>query len=115
MTVTVPANSKVYVSTYGGLQTTSGSINGFSMIDIALFMDNVIVADGAYQRVTAPNNGGVTGVFEYWSFSTAPVVSAGAHTFSVRAAGVGIGSNATVGGNNSSVLQGEMTVVFVKQ
>ena len=110
-----PANSKVYISTYGGLQTTSGSINGFSMIDIALFLDGAIVPNGAYQRVTAPNNSGVTGVFEYWSFSTSTPVTAGSHTFSVRAAGVGIGSNATVGGNNSSVLQGELTVVFVKQ
>lgn len=85
------------------------------MVDVALFLDGGIVPNGAYQRVSAINGTGVTGVFEYWSFSTSTPVTAGSHTFSVRAAGVGIGSNATVGGNNATVLQGELTLIFVKQ
>jgi hypothetical protein len=112
--VTVPANSKVYVSTYGGVQTTSNVSTGFSLVDIALFVDGVLVNDGAFQRLNAIN-GGVVGAFAYWSFSTAPPVAAGVHTFSVRAKGNGNGSNATVGGDNTTVLQGELSVVFVKQ
>ena len=113
-TVTVPANSKVYVSTYGGIQTTSGSLSGFSLVDVALFVDGVLVPEAAYQRLNAIN-GGVTGAFAYWAISTAPTIAAGAHTFTVRAKGNGSGSNATVGGDNTSVLQGELTVIFVKQ
>ena len=112
-TVTVPANSKVFVTSYGGIQTTSSSAFGFSVVDVVLFVDGVIVPDGAYQRLNAIN-GGLVNAFAYWSISTAPVISAGVHTFSIRAKGHNLGSDATVGGDSASVLQSELTIMFLK-
>ena len=42
-------------------------------------------------------------------------LSAGSHTFAVQAKGNNTGSNATVSGDNASVLQGALNVVIVKQ
>ncbi len=113
-TVTVPANSKVFITSYGGIQTTSASAFGFSLVDVVLFVDGALVTNGAYQRLNAINNG-IVGAFAYWSISTAPVIPAGVHTFSIQAKGNGSGSDATVGGNSNSVLQGELTIMFLKQ
>ena len=48
-----------------------------------------------------------------WSFSTYQPLAAGVHTFTVQAAGAGIGSNALVGGDATTVNQGELTVAIV--
>jgi hypothetical protein len=118
ITATVPATSKVIVSSYGGVQTTSASVGGYSTVDVVLMIDGAFVANGAYSRVIAANSTSLVTVFEYWGFTTSPTVSAGSHTFTIQAAGTGAsGSNttATVGGDTNSVLQGELTVTFVKQ
>jgi hypothetical protein len=115
-TVNVPANTKVSISSYGAVQTTSGSFSGFSIVDVVLMVDGVILPSGAYHRVIAANTPGLISMFQYWAFTTAPVISAGSHTFTVMAAGTGGSSvNATVAGDTNSVLQGELTLVFVKQ
>jgi len=115
-TVNIPANSKVLITTYGAVQTTSGAINGYSTVDVVVAIDGFLLPNGAYQRVIAANNGSLTTQFQYWSITTAPVVAAGSHTFAVFAAGAGgVGSNATVGGDTNSVLQGELSVTILKQ
>jgi hypothetical protein len=106
------------ISTYGGIQTTSMSTAGYSIVDVAVFVDGVIPNDGAYARLNALNNTGLTSTFDYWTFVTAPVLSAGTHTITVRASAppTPLSSvNATVGGNNTSVLQGELNVAIIKQ
>jgi hypothetical protein len=115
-TVTVPANCKVLVASYGGLFTTSLSFTGFSTVDIALHIDGALTANGAYQRVIAANNTGLVAQNQYWSFTTIPPIAAGVHTFSILARGNG-GSNstATVGGDSTTVNQGELTIVFIKK
>jgi hypothetical protein len=112
--VTVPASSRINMSTDGGVQTTSGLTTGFSSVDIVLVVDGLFPANGGYRRILPLNNGGITGVFQYWAISQSQTLTAGNHTIQVFAAGTGIGSNANVSGNNTSVLQGELTVEIQK-
>jgi hypothetical protein len=115
MTVTIPANAEVYIATDGGAGTQSISPTGFSSVDIVLFIDGAVVPSGAYQRHIVVNNGGIVGVFGYWSMSQSIALTAGTHTIAVQAAGTGIGSNATVSGDTTSVIQGELTVLILKK
>ena len=117
-TITVPAGSVVYLSSAGGVQTTAAVATGFSVVDVLFAIDGIIVPNGGYQRVFAANTGGVTAsMISYWSLSTAVTLTAGAHTFAVLATGVSIAgaSNATLSGNNTSVLQGTLTVAVLKK
>lgn len=113
-TITVPSNSIVLISTDGGMQTNSALTNGYSSVDIAVFVDGTIQTNGAYQRIIAANTNGVTGVFAYWSESFATTLATGSHTITVRAV-YASGSNSTVGGLNTTVIQPELTVTIIKQ
>ena len=113
--VLVPASTKVFVSTYGGIATTSTSTTGFSNLELVLYVDGAPTTNGAYTRIIAANTGGLTGQNSYWSFSTYLVgLTAGTHTFSIQTKGNG-GSNALVGGDNSTVNQGELSVLLLAQ
>ena len=112
--ITVPAGYTVILSGDIGVQTSSAATTGYSLVDVVLTIDGVVgPTDGAWQRITAQNNGGVVGVFEYASFSQAFTLSAGVHTVGISGRIAG-GSAATFGGNSSSVLQGELTVTMIK-
>jgi hypothetical protein len=113
-TVTVPANSLVYVSTDGGIETDSGSPTGFSQVDISVLVDGgVVQLNDAYQRVDILNNGGFVNAFAYWSQSMALPLGTGTHTIQVDASGTGEGSTAIVGGPGDNVLQGALTVMIL--
>jgi hypothetical protein len=97
------------------MQTTSTTVfTGFSTIDVALFLDGAILANGGYVRVVVSNTG-ITGLSAYWAFTTAPIIPAGSHTITIRARGNGAGQDATVAGNNASYLQGEVNLTVLKQ
>jgi hypothetical protein len=116
-TLTVPAGSRVLISTDGGIATTSAVATGFSVVDVFIAVDGVALPNGAYARVIAANTSGITsGVMQFWSLTTTVTLTAGSHTISVRTVGVNIAgaANATVSGNNTSPLQGELSVVFIK-
>lgn len=116
LTVTLPAASKVLISTYGGMQTTSTTAStGFSSVDVAVIADGTFLPNAGRQRLNAANTGGITGVVEHWSMTAAPVLSAGSHTITVRARGNSIGENATVAGDSASVLRGELNLTIIKQ
>jgi hypothetical protein len=117
MTVIVPPGADVYVATDGGVQDNSTTSSGFSGTDIVLMVDGSLVANGGFHRTIVLNNTGVTQVIGYWSMSQSIALSSGSHTISVAAGGANIfnGANATVSGNNTSVLQGELTVLILKQ
>jgi hypothetical protein len=115
VTVNIPANSTVLVTADIGVQTNSNSTAGYSTVDVALIVDGAFPADGVYQRLTVTNNGGVVFCFDYSSISQAfSSLSAGNHTFGIAGQCVG-GTSATFGGNNTTVLQGEMTVTIIKK
>ena len=103
-----------YITAEGGVQTTSTSTTGVSRVDIALFIDGVIVPTGGYKRVIAANTGGSTTTIENWSLGYTTTLSSGSHTIAVFAA-LNSGSAANVGGDSNSVMQGRLTVVFLRQ
>jgi hypothetical protein len=117
-TITVPANSVVLVSTNGGAETTSGVAAGFSAVDVAVFVDGARPpgTQGLYQRLIMANTTGITQMIGNWAMEAAlpPMAAGSQHTIQVGAAGAGIaGSNAVVGGNNTTVLQPTLTVTIL--
>lgn len=117
VTITVPANTSVLVTGSIGVQTSSGAATGFSSVDVVVALDGALLANGGYDRIVVGNNGGITSQIRYANFSVSfPSLTAGTHTLAFYSAGTGSGgSNATVGGNNSSVLQGTMSVTMVRK
>jgi hypothetical protein len=114
--VTVPAGAVVQINSTGGLATTSGSATGFSIIDVVIVIDSALPVNAGYQRVMAANTGGIVSIIKYWSLQIDLPLPAGAHTIQVFAAGnPGVGSNAIVGGDTTSVLQGTLSVAMIKQ
>lgn len=105
-TITVPANSKVCMTTDGGVQGLAGNVS----VDVAIFVDGSV--DSVVRRVSINSTSG-TDVGE-WSITQCLSMTS-SHTLIVRAAvssGVGV---AVVSGNPSSAIQGELTVLILKQ
>ena len=115
--VNVPANALVYIATNGGLSTTSTFANGYSLVDIIILVDGVQLSNSGLMRRVATNTPSLLGLFSDWSNAMVLPLPPGPHTIQVNAAGIniGIGSNANVSGNNFSNLQGNLTVVLLKQ
>jgi hypothetical protein len=114
-TVTVPANSVLYISTDGGILTTSTAATGFSIVDVVIFVDGAVISDASFHRVIAANTTGIVTMIEYWSAANVRTLSAGSHTIDVRAAFAGGSAAAQVSGDASSVLQGQLSVVILKK
>lgn len=113
-TFTVPTNQTVFVNAAGGVQTSSSSPTGFSLVDIKLLVDGVQVSNGGLRRVLVLSNGGILGALVYWDMTSVLPLSLTTHTISVQACGLGVGANATVAGNNTSVLESSLTVITIK-
>jgi hypothetical protein len=114
VTVNVPANSRLLISSTGGIASTSTAIGQFCPVDVAVLVDGTFTTNGAYQRVVAENT--VIGDQPVrWSITTAQQLTIGAHTISVVAQGLGSGGNCNVSGNNMSTLQGELNVTIINQ
>jgi hypothetical protein len=117
--ITVPSAGAyyVYIATNGGIQTQSSSASGYSACDIAIEIDGSIVSNGGYKRLTALNNGGVTGNSSFWSMSISTTLSTGTHTIAVYGASSNLSgqSATTIGGDNTSALQPSLTVILIKQ
>jgi hypothetical protein len=117
-TINVPANSVVQISTDGGIQVNSTSATAFSAVDVALFIDGVNVSDGNFKRLFALNNAQTASVgalaIENWSFGTSRVLTPGTHTITVQTRLAFGNTAAVVSGNNTSVLQGSLTVTILK-
>ena len=114
-TFSVPSNSVVYVSTDGGVATTSAAATGFSVVDVSIFVDGVVLANAGSRRIFVTNNGGVVNVVANWSMSLSLPLTAGSHTILVACQGDGVGSNAVVSGDSSSLLQGQLTVLILRK
>ena len=112
-TIDVPAGSFLFVTTTGGVQATSNTPAGFSTVDIFLSVDGSLNANGGYRRVEV-NNGEIGSVFAYWSLATTLQLTPGQHTIAVHAEGVDR-SNAVVSGDSSSVRQGTLNILTLKQ
>jgi hypothetical protein len=88
-------------------------------VDVAVWNNAVLLPDGGFKRLTALNMGALApqnlvSCFEYWATENTLVLGAGTYTFDVRGRWIA-GSPATIGGNNSSVLQGVMNIMVIYQ
>ena len=113
-TLNVPANSVLYISTDGGAQTQSTSTTANSIVDVALFIDGALLPNASLRRLIINNTPSLTQQFVNWSFAETVLLSPGSHTIQVAASLIG-GQPVTVSGNNSSVLQGQLSIVVLKR
>ena len=114
-TVVVPAGATVLVSTDGGAQNT-GVGSTYATVDLALFVDGQPSSEAGQRRLVMANTASVAQVIESWSFGRSLSLTTGSHTIDVRAAGVDPNAaNANVSSASAPQLQGQLTVVVVKQ
>jgi hypothetical protein len=117
-TITVPANSVLYIATDGGAQTQSLAATGFSVVDVAIFVDLGHVAGAGYRRLIINNTPSLTGQFVNWSMGDTVTLTPGSHRISVAAAGVPGSPTpafATVSGDSTSVLRGQLSITVLKK
>jgi hypothetical protein len=114
-TINVPTGCQVYLSTDGGFQTTSALANGFSTLDVGIFIDGVLSPNGGLRRVSAVNGGtgSLGNVIANWAMNIAPVLTAGNHTITVQVRGVN-GSPMNVAGDNTTVVHSTLNAVIIK-
>jgi hypothetical protein len=115
-TITVPADSVLYIATDGGAQTQSTSTTGFSIVDVAIFVDGNLRPNAAYRRLIINNTASLTTQFVNWSMGETVALSAGSHRIQIGAAHIGStgGAAATVSGGSGSTLQGQLSVTVLK-
>ncbi|MGC4040275.1 MAG: hypothetical protein QM710_05695 [Flavobacterium sp.] len=114
-TITVPVNCTLLVTADVGISTNSTSATGYSATDVALIVDGATLTNGGYRRIYCNNNVANQFTVQHASMSQALTLTAGSHSIALYAAGAGVGASSVVGGNNTSVLQGELTVTFIKK
>src|SRR5262249_3214725 len=112
LTVTLPANSLLYLATDGGVQ--SASTTSSSVVDVIITVDGTLTPAGAYRRVSVPP--ATTTGYAIWGLLLALPLAAGTHTIDVRVASVaGVTIGARVSGDSTTVLQGELTALVLKK
>ena len=115
-TLTVPSNCVVMIYTDGAFVTNSTSGTGYTSLDFAIFIDGAYPVNGAYKRLTADNPGALASTVSNgfgWSLISFASLSAGSHTIDVRTVYVA-GVSATVSSSNTSVRQGSLHVVILR-
>jgi hypothetical protein len=123
VTVTVPAGMSAKIIVHGevGIGTNGGAVGDISGTDVAIYRNAAFVANGGYKRVYLGdaflNNDG-NNTWGNPSTDIVEVVGAGVYTYDFRCwqqlSGPGT-RNATVGGNNASVLEGALWVQVILQ
>ncbi|MEI7801490.1 MAG: hypothetical protein WCI97_02475, partial [Bacteroidota bacterium] len=113
--INVPAGYSAFITTAGGVVTSSATAGGYSVVDIIIGIDGGLSPNGGYQRVIVGNSL-VTSTFTNWAMHLAPILAPGVHTINVQAAGPNQAGAVpcTVSSNNTSVLQGELTITIIK-
>lgn len=114
-TINVPANCRVYVSSTGGIQSTGATSTTFSVVDIGLFCDGVVSSTGGQRRVAIANTSALAQLISNWSLIQTYTLSAGSHTFAVKAINGAPGTSAAnVSSATAPQLQGVLTVTIIK-
>jgi hypothetical protein len=115
-TISVPANSKVVVSTTGGVQSTGATSTTYSVVDIGLFCDGVVSSTGGQRRIAIANTASLAQLMSNWSIHQTYNLSVGNHTFDVKAVNGSAGTAAAnVSSGSAPQLQGVLTVMILKQ
>lgn len=114
-TITVPANSVVYVHTDGGVQSTGATSSTYSVLDIGLFVDGTVTSTGGQRRIAIANTSSLAQLIANWSIDHSYSLSAGSHTFEVKAVSGAAGSSAAnVSSASAPQLQGTLIVTVIK-
>jgi Collagen triple helix repeat (20 copies) len=108
-TVDVPASSFLFVTTDGGTVCAPARV-GETLISIQLAVDGVLIG----QQIVDINCPGVAG-YGHWSLARTVRLAPGSHTISVLASGIGGNFGQDVSGDGSSVNQGSLGVLTLKQ
>ena len=106
VTVAVPANAKVIVTSDGGALLSDQTSNLPGTADVALVVDGSIST--AFQRFRISGS-----EFGNWSFARTLALPAGNHTVSVSAR-LFSGTPVLISGNSSSVNQGSLSTTILK-
>lgn len=114
--VTVPAGARVRVDTSGGIQCSQAG-SAYSVVDVAIFVDDGISTAGGQRRVVAANTQSLGQTIANWSFTRSYTLAAGNHNFEVRAEGVddAMAAPANVSSAGAPQLQGTLTVTVLLQ
>jgi hypothetical protein len=105
----------VYVSTTGGIQSTGATSTTYSVVDVGLFCDGVVSSTGGQRRISIANTTALAQLISNWSLIQTYNLTAGNHTFEVKAmSGAGGSSTANVSSGSAPQLQGVLTVTIVK-
>ena len=112
--ITVPSTSVLEIYTDGSVETSSTSSSGVSSVDISIFIDGVVAANGAYKRIIAANTSGSGQNITNYAMGKSATLTAGSHTIDVRAKYFS-GSTAYVSGDNTTVMQGLLRVTILKK
>jgi hypothetical protein len=114
-TINVPANSMVIVHTDGGIQSTGATSSSYSVVDVGIFVDGVVSSQGGQRRIAIANTSSLAQLIANWSMTRSYSLSAGNHTFEVKAVNGAAGSsNANVSSASAPQLQGVLTVTIIK-
>jgi len=113
-TVTLASNAIVWIYTDGGVQTTCTTNEG-TLIDMMILNNGAWLPQGGFKRLDVQNASNYTGGFQYWSMGAYVFLVAGTYTFTVNTQLNGGCGSATVGGNNTSVLEGILIVQVIYQ
>jgi hypothetical protein len=114
-TISVPANCRVYVSTTGGIQSTGATSATYSVVDVGLFCDGIVSTTGGQRRISIANTSSLAQLIGNWSLTQTYSLSAGNHTFEVKAVSGAAGSaNANVSSGSAPQLQGVLTVTIIR-
>ncbi|HVV88502.1 MAG TPA: hypothetical protein VHE35_35910 [Kofleriaceae bacterium] len=113
--VNVPDGARVHVDTSGGIQCNCTG-NGYSVVDLALFVDNASPGQAGMRRVVAANTAALAQMVTNWSFGRTFTLAPGSHSFEVRAIAADPGTSPTnVSSASAPQIQGVLTVTVLKQ
>lgn len=110
VTITVPANCKTIITADIGLQMGANNV----ACDVFLVVDGIATADGAYYRAGGSSSYGNNDIWERVNMTQSFTLSAGSHTVAIAGYRASTAGSFILGGDGTSVLQGELTVTFIK-
>ena len=112
-TVDVPANSFVYLSLNGGMRLPNFGADDLLVAFVGIYVDGNPLFAGGFQSVR------VTGTSyqapAYYSMGTLVPLSAGTHTISVKARGLGGNQNGVIGGDSGTSTNAGLSILVLRQ
>ncbi|MEO8459329.1 MAG: hypothetical protein ABI451_02270 [Dokdonella sp.] len=113
-TINIPTGAIAYVHTDGGVQSTGATSSTFSVVDIGIFVDGVVSSSGGQRRLSIANTTALAQLIANWSIDRAYALSAGSHTFEVKAVSGAAGSStANVSSGSAAQLKGVLSVTLI--